>query len=308
MAAGWRRLGGIVKQVGREFVARDIGALAAGAAYYCFFSVFPLVLFAAPLLSVVGDRQQTFDFLLRQVQGAVPPDAYRLLQGVFTQVVFAKGAPGVLSLGAVLTIWSASNIFSALRDALNHAFGVQETRPIWKYYLIAMAFVIGASIFLLIATVILIDGEDVVSFVASHVGLSSTTATIWLVLQFPIAILLVIAFSWAMFSFLPNGCFTKREALISSVVATILWLIVTAAFRAYVQHFGSYNKVYGTIGAVIILLTWMYLSMLAVLLGGEVGAVLHSERQPAGARPPARPAPGRAPAPLMATKGRDSSG
>jgi membrane protein len=123
----------------------------------------------------------------------------------------------------------------------------------------------------------------------------------------PLAIAFFVALAWGMYKFLPNACFSNREAFLAAVVATFLWIIVTILFRLYVQHFGSYNAVYGTIGAVIILLTWMYLSMLAVIVAGDFGAVVHrgvghaDATAPAAraARSPVDPAP-------MHAAGRDS--
>jgi len=286
----------VLRLVWHHISEHDVLALAAEGAYYFFFSLFPLVLFAVSLLGVVGDRQRTLDFLLTEAQRNLPGDAATLLRGVFQDVVLAKGAGGVLSVGAVLTLWAASNVFSGLRDALNHAVGVAETRPYWRQVLIAIAFVLGSSIFLFAATVILLDGEGLVNLIADHIGLSQTAATVWTVGQIILALMLLVLVAWALYHYLPNACFTARTALQSALIASALWLIATLGFRLYVQHLGTYNRVYGAVGAVIILLTWMYLSILALLIGGQFGAALQqlrNERRRAvnrGAPAPASPA------------------
>jgi membrane protein len=266
----------LLKRVWCNILETDVLGLAAQTAYYFFFSLFPLLLFMAPLLSLVGDKEQTVGIIMQALARAVPPDAFLLVQNVVNDVVFAKNAPGMLSLGAVLTVWAGSNVFSALTDALNHAFAVNETRAWWKRTLMCMMFVIGAAIVGAVATVILLDGEDIVHLIANFFGLGSTTRIIWIVLQIPIAIGFVVVLLWAVYYILPNLRLSRREALVGAVVATVAWIIVTLAFRIYVQHFGSYNKTYGTIGAVVILLTWMYLTMLAVLSAGVLASELHS--------------------------------
>ncbi len=278
MTPGGVDVGPLVKKVARNIFATDVLGLAAQTAYYFFFSLFPLFLFAAPLLSLVGNKRETVGVIMAQLAQAVPPDAYHLIEGVVNDVVFAKGAPGVISLGAILTIWAGSNVFSALTDALNHAFGTKETRPWWKTTLLACAFVLGASIVGLVATVVLIDGEGVVHTIASFVGMGATAQTLWTIVQFPIAIGFVILLMWAIYYILPNLRLRPREALLGAIAATALWIVVTIAFRFYVQHFGSYNKTYGTIGAVVVLLIWMYLTMLAILIGGVLAAEVHGER------------------------------
>jgi membrane protein len=96
-----------------------------------------------------------------------------------------------------------------------------------------------------------------------------------LVVQYPLAFGILVGMMWMIYYFLPNLRQSKSQVLVGAVVATLLWILVTLAFRAYVVNFGSYNKTYGTIGAAIILLTWMYLTMLVILVGGELNAELH---------------------------------
>jgi membrane protein len=268
----------LIGRVWRNILSTDVLGLAAQTAYYFFFSLFPLLLFTAPVISLVGDKQQTVSIIMQGIARSVPPDAYLLIQGVVNDVVFAKNAPGVLSAGALLTLWAGSNVFSALSDALNHAFAVAETRPWWKRMLISSAFVIGAGVVGAIATMVFLDGENVVDAIAGFVGLGPTARVIWIVLQFPITAGFVTLLAWAVYYVLPNLRLSSREAFIGAVVATASWIVVTLAFRLYVQHFGNYNKTYGTIGAVVVLLTWMYLTMLAVLSAGVLAAELHSRR------------------------------
>jgi membrane protein len=277
MVIGGIRVGALLKKVGRNMLATDVLGLSAETAYYFFFSLFPLILFSAPLLSLLGDKRETVDSIMAKVAPAVPADAYRLIAGVVNDVVFAKGAPGLMSAGALLTLWAGSNVFSALTDTLNRAFAVTETRPWWRKTLIAFGFAIGAAVVGLVATVVLLDGENVVHFIAGLVGFGGTSKTVWTIVQFPVAIAFVILLTWAIYYVLPDLRMTWGEALLGSFIATALWLVVTLAFRLYVQHFGSYSRMYGTIGAVIVLLVWMYLTMLSILTAGVVAAEVHGE-------------------------------
>ncbi|HWZ59963.1 MAG TPA: YihY/virulence factor BrkB family protein [Gemmatimonadaceae bacterium] len=265
----------IVGNTRRDLWAHGVLGLGAQTAYYFFFSLFPILLFTAPLLAVVGDRQHTMQLILGALAPAVPREALTLVEGVLHDVVFVKGAPGVISVGALLALWTGSNVFSSLTDALNRAFGVPETRPWWKVTLLAMSFVIGAGIAMLVATTLFVFGKPILHTIANTVGLGDTTVALWSIAQPVIAIGLVVAVGMAVFHVLPNVHLTWKEALLGSVTATALWMIVTVAFRLYTEHFSTYNKTYGTIGAVIVLLTWMYLSMLSVLVGGEVASEVH---------------------------------
>lgn len=265
----------LLKRTGKEVLNDGILGLAAQTAYYFFFSLFPLFLFLTPLLGVVGDERKTFGFIMQKLAGAIPADAFTMVSDVVSQVVFDENAPGIASVGALLAIWSGSNIFSSLMEALNRAYDVKETRPWWKQKLISIASVIVSGTILVMATVILVGGEDVVDVVGSWVGLDGSAKSLWAIVQVPLAVCMVIGLAWAQYLILPNLRQSKRHALVGAIVATLLWILVTLLFRFYVQNFGSYNKTYGAFGGVIVLLTWMYLSMLVLLTGGELASELH---------------------------------
>lgn len=268
-------VGPLLKRTAKEVLDDNVLGLGAQTAYFFFFSLFPIILFLAPMLSIVGDKRQTLGVILGHLASSVPPEAMTLVRGVLDQVVFSPNAPGIMSVGALLAAWAGSNIFSALMGALNAAYDVDETRPWWKQKLIALASVLGAGIVFVAATAILLAGEDIVGALADGLGIGSAGRTVWTVVQFPIAIAMLVGLAWAVFLVLPNVKQNRKQALVGAVVTTVLWIVVTLVFRLYVQHFGSYNKTYGTIGGVIVLLTWMYLSMLTVLIGGELNSELH---------------------------------
>jgi membrane protein len=269
------RVGPLVRATAREVLDDDIMGLAAQTAYYFFFSLFPLFLFAAPLLGIIGDKQRIIDRVMTQLAGTLPGDAIDLVRGVVQDVVLAEGAPGLMSVGALLAAWAGSNIFNGLIDALNRAYDITEGRTWWKKRLLALASVIAAGLVLLTATTIMLGGESIVEWLGNQLGLGSGAVAVWKVVQYPIALLLLVGTAWMIYYFLPNLRQDRRQVLVGAVVATVLWIVVTLLFRAYVVNFGSYSKTYGTVGGVIALLTWMYLSMLVLLIGGELNAEIH---------------------------------
>ena len=268
-------VGPLLRRTGKEILDDGILGLAAQTAYYFFFSLFPLFLFLTPLLGVVGDKRETFAFLMNELGRAVPGDAYRFVSDVLRGVVFNPDAPGIMSVGGVLALWSGSNIFGALMSALNKAYDVKDTRPWWKQRLIAIGCALVSGAILIFATSILIGGEDLVDAIVQRVGLDEQGVAVWKVVQVPLALALLVLLAWAQYRILPNVRQNKWHALTGALVATTLWVVVTLAFRFYVQNFGSYDKTYGTIGAIIVLLTWMYLSCLVLLIGGELAGELH---------------------------------
>ena len=269
------RVGPLLRATGKEVLDDNIMGLAAQTAYYFFFSLFPLILFAAPLLALLGDKQQMIQGIMSRLAGTLPGDALDLVRGVVEDVVLAEGAPGLVSIGAVLAAWAGSNIFNGLIDALNRAYDVEEGRAWWKKRLIALASVVVAGLVLLTATAIMLGGAQIAEWIGRQLGLGDNAVTLWTIAQYPVALALLIGTAWMIYYFLPNIRQDKTQVLVGAIAATLLWIVVTLLFRAYVVNFGSYSKTYGTVGGVIALLTWMYLSMLVLLIGGELNAEIH---------------------------------
>jgi membrane protein len=265
----------LLKKTGQEILSDNILGLAAQTAYYFFFSLFPLLLFTTPLIGVFGDPESIINWVTGQAERVLPPDALGLVLGVVNDVVFSPNAPGLISIGVLLAAWTGSNVFNNLIFALNRAYDVEESRPWWKARLISLAAVVVSGMFLLIASTIMLAGPELIDFVVSLVPGLEGTRTIWMIVQYPLAFVLLVGVMWMIYYFLPNLRQSKRQVLVGAVIATVLWIGVTLGFRAYVTNFASYNKTYGAIGGVIILLTWMYLTMLVILAGGELNSELH---------------------------------
>jgi membrane protein len=268
-------VGHLLKEVGKAIWADNILTIAAAVAYNFFFSLFPLLLFAAPLLSLVGNKQQLFNWILEQLAGSVPPAAYQMLAGVARDVVFAPNAPGLVSIGAVLTAYSASNIFGSLMGALNIAYHVKnDRRPWWKQRLIQLGMVVVAGGLMSIAAAVMIAGPNIVGAIARVTHLGGLTKWGWMILQYPLAFTFLVCAFWLMYYILPDFPQHKRQILVGAIVAAALWVVATTIFRLYVVNFTTFNKAYGTVGAVLLLLSWMYYSMAVVLAGGELNAEL----------------------------------
>lgn len=269
------RLGPLLRCTGREILDDGVLGLAAQTAYYFFFSLFPMLLFVAPLLSFVGDKQALVGSLLARVGTMLPASAMELVQGVVKDVVFAKNAPGLMSVGALLAAWTGSNIFTSLIDALNRAYDVTETRTWVKRRLLALAAVVVAALVITVATIVMLGGAGMIRWITDALGIGGAGQAVWRVVQIPIAVAMLVGLAWMIYFFLPNVRQDKTQVLAGTIATTLLWILVTVLFRVYVQNFGNYNKTYGAIGGVIALLTWMYLAMLVLLAGGELNSELH---------------------------------
>jgi membrane protein len=258
-----------------EILEDNVLGMSAASAYSFFFGVFPTFLLAAPVLSTFGNKQILFNRLFDWMAPSLPPAAFDLVQGVLKDVIFAKNAPGLMSLGALLALYAGANMFTTLATALNAAYEVHESRPWWRVELLAVSATIVCVITLGIAVTLLIGGDNLLLTFAHALGLDAAAVVLSAIVQYVLTAALMIGSVWCMYMLLPDvKAQNKLQTLVGAICATALWIIVTLVFRFYVSHFGAYNKTYGTVGAVIVLLTWMYLSMLAILIGGELNSEL----------------------------------
>ena len=218
--------------------------------------------------------------------------AYQLISGVAGELA-ANSSGGKLTFGIVAALWFASGGMSAMVSTLNVTYRTEETRSWWKVRLIAIALTIGISILLLSALFMVVIGDDFVDWLRFKFRWTSVIWLIWRDLQWPAAALFVaISFS-SIDYFGPNRKERRWHWLTpGSVFGVVLWLVSSAGFRAYLHYFNTYSATYGSLGAVMILLVWLYATGLAFLIGAAINAEIEhaATDELAKASPSAHPA------------------
>ena len=267
-------VGVLLKKPGREILDDRVTTLAAQTAYYSFFSLFPLLLFLAPLLTLLVEQSTILRFASERLASVLPAAAVAPVTVVLQKVVFVEDAPGLMSVGALLAAWSGSNVFGALTTSLNLAYDVEEFRPWWKRQVVRLGMLLVGGVVMIIATVIMLGGEDVARAIGSSVGLGPESVAIWNVVQFPVAFAFLVLLGFLTYWVLPNVKQKATHVLAAAITTAVLWLLATLLFRLYIQHFPP-NPAYGLIGGIMILLTWMYYTMFVVLAVGELAAEMH---------------------------------
>ena len=265
----------LVKKTVREIREDRLLGIAAGTAYYFFFSLFPLLLFLTPLLGLVGNGPALMESLLSHLSQTLPPDALSLMRRVLLETMSASGGVGIMSIGVLLAGWAGSGIFGSLMEALNIAYDAEETRPWWKQQVLRLACLVIAGLAVFAATGVFLGGGAFAHWVGNTLGLRASAVLAWEVTQTLLAVGIIVALCMLLFKLLPNVRQRWSHVFVASLVTTALWLVATLIFSAYVSHFGAYNKTYGTIGGVILLLSWMYYSMVVLLAGGEFASEMH---------------------------------
>jgi membrane protein len=263
----WAEIG---KRTGKEVMADDLLNLAAQQAYYFFFALFPALLTLIsiasffPIENLVG---QVIDVLGR----FAPPAALTIIKDQITQIS-QSGHGGVLTLAFLLTIWSSSGAMVSIISTLNAAYDITEGRPLWKVRLIAMALTIGMAFFILVSIALVLVGPTLAEHLATTLRLGGAFKWTWWVLQWPFVFLLVATGIGLVYYFAPDAEQDWIWITPGSIVATLLWVVVSVGLKLYIAYFDAYNGTYGTLGGFIVLLTWFYLSGLAILVGAELNA------------------------------------
>jgi membrane protein len=260
----------LASRVVKEVREDDCLGWAAQLAYYLLFAVFPFLLFLTALLGFLP-IPNLMDRLLAALAMLLPGEAVTLLRDNIRQLVTEQKG-GLLSFGILAALWSSSSAVVAVTAALNQAYDVEEGRPWWKVRGVALLLTMGLSLFLLLAAVLLIFGPQLGRGLASLVGLGTVFELTWNILRWPVSAGLLIVALALVYYWAPDVEQEWKWITPGAVFAVLATLLASLGFSLYVNHFGSYNKTYGSLGAVIVFLTWLYLTGLCMLVGGEINA------------------------------------
>ena len=274
------KLGGLTplqlsKRVYHEIDEDEVLTRSAALAYYFVSALFPMIFFLMAMLGLFAQSHDLQSSLLSYTARFMPGDASSLVQKTIKEV--ANNSSGLkLIFGLALALWSGSGGIVSIMDALNRCYHVKDSRPWWKQRLMAIALTVAISVLTIAALAIILYGGDIVNFVGSHVGLSSVTVIAWRIVQWPIALFFVVLSFALLYYWGPD---TEQQWLWitpGSVVGVLAWIGASLLFRVYLHFFNSYSKTYGSLGAVIVLLLWLYISGMAILLGGEINSEIEN--------------------------------
>jgi membrane protein len=254
----------------REAVEDDVLGLAAQLSYYFFLALFPAILFLLalasffPLTNITDDVTRSFaPFVSSQVVDLIREQMRRLANN-------ENG--GLLTFGVAGSLWSSSAAIVSIVGALNRAYDIVDARPWWKVRLVAMGLTMTVALLVLVAFSLVLIGPTVAETLGRVTGWGAPFEWTWLVLQWPLVFAMVATGIGLLYYFGPDAEQNWAWIAPGAVVATILWLLVSLLFKLYVANFTDYEGSYGTVGAVIVVLLWFYVSGIAILIGAELNA------------------------------------
>jgi membrane protein len=288
--SGWRWRT-FARHLWTKLNADDVLNRAAILSFYFLLALFPLLLFLTALLGSFADAgTELRRNLLIYLRAVVPASASDLINATVVEIS-QKSSGGKLSFGLLTSLWFASSGMGAIIEGLNVAYDVKETRSWWRRTLLAILLTVALAVLIITALALMFYGNRIAEWIASRYGLGITFAATWMILQWLFVLAFVFLAFVLIYYFAPD--LHEQELRWLTPGATVgvgLWLLVSFLFGSYLNFYNTYSVVYGSLGAVIILMLWFYLTGVTILMGGEVNAII--EQTAARAGDPEAKAPG----------------
>lgn len=264
----WKEFGLRLWQSQSEMFGR-----AAQLSYYFLLAIIPMLLCLTSITGfVMGSHSGLTHNFFEYLSELMPPAAFELVRAAMLDI--RKGTSGgTLSFGLLAALWAASSGVDAIGNSLNAAYAVKETRPWWKTRAIAVGLTLGFATLTVVALVLVLYGGRIADIIQVYFGFDKWFSLVWRIVQYPIVISFILCALALVYYCLPNLKVRNWKWITpGSVVGTALWLLASLGFRAYLHYFDTYSKTYGSLGAVIVLMLWLYMTSAAILLGGRINS------------------------------------
>ena len=257
-------------QVSR-FIEDDILSAGAQATFYILLSLFPFLIFLITLISYTP----VLDFQENAVIFAtlMPKNAYDIVKGIIDQTV-ANRSSTLLSFGMIFTIWSSTSGVSALIRGINRAYDQEEKRPFWRLIGLSLYFTIELTAVIMLSLVLIVFGKIMGTHFFVFLGFSDMFVAGWNNVRNIIAFTAIILVFLSLMRKAPNRKIRRLEAFPGAVFASVGWIVISLGFSYYANNLGNYTRVYGSLGGIIALMMWIYLSSIMILIGAEINASL----------------------------------
>ena len=257
------------RQLARHYRDDDLAAMSAQISYYLILAFFPFLFFLINLLSFTPLPNR---LLIANFNAILPQETTLLVKMMLTETVQAKSG-AMLVLSMLASLWAASRGMSAIIRGLNHSYGVKESRRFVRLNMVALLSTVGLSVMVLISFIMIVLGRIIGSTIFGYMGAKSLFYSIWSFLRYGITFGLLLTTFYLIYRYLPNRKLTGNHVLAGTIFTTVGWIGASLLFSFYVNNFGSYATVYGSLGGMFALIFWLYISTLIFLLGGAINAI-----------------------------------
>jgi membrane protein len=259
----------LVRRTVTEVINDDVLGMAGQLAYFFVLALFPALIFFVSLVAYLpGDMANELVVSLRPV---LPAAVVTVVQDQINKLTSAQPG-GILTFGLLVAIWSSSAALIAIISTLNRAYDITEGRPWWKVRLIAIGLTLALSLVVIVATGLLVLGPMLAAKIGAAFGLGESFVTAWNIARWPVIFLLVSLGIALVYYHAPDAEQEWIWLTPGSILATLLWIAASLGLQMYLKVAGSFNETYGTLGGAMVVLLWLYVTGIAILVGGEMNA------------------------------------
>ena len=248
----------------------DIFALGAQLAYYLVLSFFPFLIF---LMTLIGYSNLDSMQVINGLRTILPSTIVDLTSLVIIEVVEGQHG-GLLGASVILTIWSASSAFRALLKGINKAYSIKENRSFIKRCIIAVIFTFALAFTIILTLAMLVFGDVIGKYLLKYITYNDFIHDLWNLLRYSVVIVVMIVIFAAIYRYTPSKRTKWKETVPGAIFATLGWIAVSMGFSFYVNNFANYSRIYGSLGTIFALMTWLYISSIIIILGGEINSVI----------------------------------
>jgi membrane protein len=268
----------IAKRTVTYYLENDMLTYAAALAFQALFSIFPFLIVLIAMLGMM-DLMQFYDWIRDQLGVFLPNEAMAQVERVIEEVRQPRG--GLISIGLIVALWVASGAMRVTINALNKVYKVTEGRPFWKLYPLSIIYTLCIAGMLISAAVLMVLGPQAMTWLAEQIGIEQVIVTAWTWMRIPVALMLLMVAVAFVYYIAPDVEQKVRFITPGSVLSVLVWIGASIGFGFYIQNFADYSAVYGSIGTVIVLMMYFYISAAVLLFGAELNAVIE-DHVPAG--------------------------
>ena len=257
----------------REMAYDDAMGMAAQIAFYSMMGLFPFMIFLLSFISMFPLGEKLQPLLLSALEDQMPIEAAHYVTNIVMDLI-PQSNQGLLSFGLLAGLWGASMAIGALITTINRAYNIRPRRNMVQQKILAIALTLGLSGVWLVAMTIILVGPQATQYAFQWLGIASETNTFWTSVRLPMAFLLNLVALSVLYYIAPEARQRFRWILPGAFTSTIFWFLASQVFRVFLSNFGHYNKTYGSLATVIILMIWLWISGLLFLLGAEINSLM----------------------------------
>lgn len=253
----------------------EINSKAAEISFYLLLFIFPFLIFTISIIVYIPIFTLNKSILI--IKNIIPESAFNIIISIINSAIENKSL-GFLISSFILTLWTSSRLIRTLIRWMNKSYNVKETRSFIKVSVISFIFTLSILVVIFSSTILLVFGKFIGYFIFTLIRLDSIFIYIWNVLRYIVGILTIIIIMINLYKYTPNKSLKIKDVIPGSIISTLVWLSISFFYSYYVNNFSNYEFIYGSIGGIIVLITWLYLSSWSILIGLEVNAQLYFKR------------------------------